>query len=71
MSLVKYPECGREISSFAKACPNCGENKICDKVVYVNGTQSDFKRVKVAGSSYADLSVVGESRVSFELLFRQ
>lgn len=24
MALIKCPECGREISSFAKACPNCG-----------------------------------------------
>lgn len=24
MALIKCPECGKEISSFAKACPNCG-----------------------------------------------
>lgn len=24
MALIKCPECGNEISSFAKACPNCG-----------------------------------------------
>lgn len=24
MALIKCPECGREVSSMAKACPNCG-----------------------------------------------
>lgn len=24
MALIKCPECGKEISSMAKACPNCG-----------------------------------------------
>ena len=24
MALIKCPECGREISSFAKSCPSCG-----------------------------------------------
>lgn len=24
MALVKCPECGKEISDVAKACPNCG-----------------------------------------------
>jgi DNA-directed RNA polymerase subunit RPC12/RpoP len=24
MALVKCPECGREVSSIAKACPGCG-----------------------------------------------
>lgn len=24
MALIKCPECGKEVSSFAKTCPNCG-----------------------------------------------
>mgnify|MGYP001415186902 FL=1 len=24
MALIKCPECGREVSSIAKACPSCG-----------------------------------------------
>ena len=24
MALIKCPECGRDVSSTAKACPNCG-----------------------------------------------
>ena len=24
MALIKCPECGKDVSSIAKACPNCG-----------------------------------------------
>lgn len=27
MSLIKCPECGKEISSDAASCPHCGKNK--------------------------------------------
>ena len=44
MALIKCPECGKEISDKAVACPNCGcpisniESKEIDRFVGVNGT---------------------------------
>ena len=45
MSLVKCPECGKEISDSAKMCPSCGYPiKICPeckKIVYKNADKCD------------------------------
>ena len=38
MALIKCPECGREISDQAKACPNCG---IPNKIIDTSGLSQD------------------------------
>lgn len=44
------------------------KGKTCSKVL-VNGTEREFTLSKVAQSSYVDVSVAGEERVSFEIIF--
>ncbi len=45
MALIKCPECGKEISEYAKSCPNCGFPVICTNFKFkidLSGNQDVF-----------------------------
>lgn len=56
MALIKCPECGKEISSKAESCPNCGcpmcgeqteiSNTNISSVFVINGVQFDIKELQ-------------------------
>lgn len=58
MSLVKCPECSKEISDKASICPNCGypfsnsENNDNDCIIKVNNTIYYAKKIYEAVSDY-------------------
>ena len=59
MALVNCPDCGREISTSAKACPNCGRpmNKNVDGSVVT--IQKTSKKIKAQGCLGAVIMILG------------
>lgn len=49
MALITCPECGKEISSFAKLCIHCGyplENNISNDLCIIDGVSYDLSSIK-------------------------
>jgi hypothetical protein len=44
------------------------KGKQCSKLL-VNGVEKEFKHVQIANSLYVDVSVKGENKVSFEIIY--
>lgn len=59
MALIRCPECGKEISSNAKACPNCG-NPVPKKMVPVHIERSRTFAMAVNCYVYLDGNMIGE-----------
>ena len=62
MALIKCSECGKEISSEAKVCPNCGKPLVIEQPIAQEDT-SDCSKVAII-SIGAILMIIG-----FFLLF--
>lgn len=61
MALIKCPECGKEISSNASACPNCG-NPVQKKTVPVRFSRpKQFNTSQFHASVFIDGSLVGSA----------
>lgn len=59
MALIKCPECGKEISSNAANCPNCG-NPVPKKMVPVTIARNSTIAMAVNCYVYLDGNMVGE-----------
>ena len=59
MALIKCPECGREISDKAFACPNCG-SPVPQKMIPVHIERGSTIYIAVQCVVYIDGSIVGE-----------
>lgn len=47
MPLIKCPECGKEISDKAFACPNCGNPSKEEKPILIEQTRKKYKKVQL------------------------
>ena len=71
--LITCPECGRQISDKAEACPHCGcprdvvlkqfEMVVFDPETMTGKTPADDKAIEVALDFYDELLVSGDGRV--------
>jgi len=62
MALIKCPECGKEISSNAVACPNCGSPvKAPGCLVHFERKKAMFVGSAVNGTIYIDGKAVGSA----------
>lgn len=57
MAIIKCPDCGKEISDRAEACPNCG-CPIAAKPVYENAPVAEVKKKKKTGIIIAIIAVI-------------
>ena len=62
MALTKCPDCGKEISDQAPACPNCGRPQATQP--HQTGATSSFKHkevvtIQATGKQYKAMEVVG------------
>lgn len=64
MALIKCPECGKEISSMAPACPNCGYSfQLAKASIQIPVTISRVKSLygsPIKGNVYIDDRLIGE-----------
>lgn len=62
MPLVKCSECGKEISTNASVCPNCGNPMASKKVrVHFERRRNMINAVAVTGSVLVDGTIVGSA----------
>ena len=59
MALTKCPDCGRDVSTIAKACPNCGRPMNIDKDGSVVTIQKTSKKIKAQGCIGGLITLVG------------
>ena len=64
MAMVRCPECGKEVSSKARACPNCG-NPIDTRIYCPKCGSSDVKLISGASKavSVAAFGVLAANKV--------
>ena len=71
MSLIKCPECGKEISDKAKACINCGfplnDDKSEENICTINGITYDLSFV-LAETNFYDMFSEGIAAAQLEKL---
>lgn len=62
MALIKCPECGKEISDKATACPNCGSPvKAAGCVVHFERKKAMLVGTAISGTVYVDGKPVGSA----------
>lgn len=71
--LVTCPECGREVSDKASACPGCGcpmeeilkryTMEVYDPETMTGRTEADDRAIEIAMEFYGELLVSGDGRV--------
>ena len=71
--LIVCPECGKEISDKAAACPNCGcpmeeirkkySMTLFDPETMTGKTEADDRAIEIATEFYGELLVSGDGRV--------
>ena len=64
MALIKCPDCGRDVSTIAKACPNCGRPMNINKDGSVVTIQKTSKKIKAQGCIGGFMALVGFMLVS-------
>ncbi len=57
MSLIKCPDCNKEISSYAPACPNCGRPKH-SSIHTIEQTGKKFKKTQLIYSMMVALGMI-------------
>lgn len=62
MALINCPECGKEVSDMATACPNCGmpinKNNASNEVQKVEVTNQDYSSGKKTGLIIVVIGVI-------------
>lgn len=58
MALIQCPECGKEISDVAKACPNCGHPMQSAKIRDGKRKKGEYKKLAIVGGIIAVAVVV-------------